>query len=60
MRKYTCDRCGKEVRNQDELNDLLFRWKDAEETFLGEFCGECSDRIEDWVKEGAKIESHIL
>ena len=51
-RRYICDNCGKDVRDPDYLNALLWRWMDAEETFIGEYCGECSDKIEKRIKEG--------
>jgi len=52
VRKYICDNCGKEFESQEKLNDLLFRWNDGEEAFLGEYCGECSDKIKARIKEG--------
>ena len=51
-RKHICDNCGKEFDDWGALTALLWRWKDVEEVFIGDYCKACAAKIEARIKEG--------
>ena len=52
-RRYLCDGCGAEVSAASLLNELLFNVpKLATCKVIGEYCDDCTAKIEARIKEG--------
>ena len=49
--RYTCDICGEETRNLNELHEICHDFKDDLTILYCDLCRKCSDKIFKPVKE---------